>query len=112
MTPGSTVGSSFMPRLVTGGIPDAATSSFFVMPGTTVRICAPALNPSLRFHSCGSTGLPATLRGIARTLRSRRRPVADDGSYFVNQSFGDGRGDCAPVIGGPAAGVGGGAPGR
>ena len=47
-----------MPRSVTGGSPDGTRSSFFVIPGTTVRICAPALNPSLRFHSCGSIGLP------------------------------------------------------
>ena len=84
-----------MARFVTGGSPDGTRSAFFVMPGTTVRICAPALKPSLRFHSCGSIGFPAALRGMASTLRSSRRPVALEASGLVNQSLGYGSMHCA-----------------
>ena len=38
-------------------------------PGTLVAIFCPGLKPSLRFHSSGRIGLPATLRGIARGFR-------------------------------------------
>jgi hypothetical protein len=39
-------------------------------------ISDPGEKPSLRFHSVGSIGLPAPLRGIARMLKLIRLPVA------------------------------------
>ena len=44
-------------------------------PGTNVRTSEPGEKPSLRFHSVGSIGLPAWLRGIASGERSTRLPV-------------------------------------
>ena len=51
---------------------------------------APGENPSLRFHSVGSTGAPATLRGVASGEMSTRRPVGVVASRAVNWSLGNG----------------------
>ena len=52
-------------------------------PGTLVVIFWPGLKPSLRFHSSGRIGLPATLRGMSVSCRLRRRPVSVVGSAVV-----------------------------
>ena len=46
------------------------------IPATWVTICEPGLNPSSRFQSLGSIGVPAALRGVASGLTFRRIPVA------------------------------------
>ena len=57
----------------------------------------PGENPSLRFHSVGSIGLPsppsvtsAPVRGIAARLKLTLRPVSVFGSAIVKKSFGKG----------------------
>ena len=52
-------------------------------PGTKVKISDPGENPSLRFHSVGSIGLPTMLRGISGSSKSMRFPVAVVGSGRV-----------------------------
>ena len=46
------------------------------IPATWVTIWEPGLNPSSRFQSLGSIGVPAALRGVASGLTFRRIPVA------------------------------------
>ena len=55
------------------------------------RISWPGENPSLRFHSVGSSGLPATFFGIESRFMFTRRPVGVVASATVNQSFGNGK---------------------
>src|SRR6476661_3949885 len=69
------------------------------MPGTFVTIIEPGEKPSARFQSVGSIGLPATLRGIARTLKSTRLPVVVDASATVKKSLGNGSMQAAGSIG-------------
>ena len=64
-------GASERPMSVTGAIPLAAASR----PGTRTRIGEPGLNPSCRFHSVGSIGVPCTLAGIAAAANRTRFPV-------------------------------------
>ncbi|WP_203885605.1 hypothetical protein [Planotetraspora kaengkrachanensis] len=52
-------------------------------PGTLVRIGVPGLKPSLRFHSVGSIGVPATFCGIISGEKAIRRPVSVDRSATV-----------------------------
>src|SRR5438105_3341494 len=59
-------------------------------PGTWVSAIEPGEKPSLRFHSVGSIGTPATLRGIPAMGRCTRRPVSVVGSGTVKTSFGNG----------------------
>src|SRR5687768_9649220 len=61
------------------------------IPGTCVRTIDPGENPSLRFHSVGSIGTPATLRGMPVSGRLMRRPVSVVGSATVKWSLGNGR---------------------
>jgi hypothetical protein len=67
--------------------PMSAADAAFVFvrstPGTSVRIGVPGLKPSLRFHSAGSMGVPATFRGIAPGEKATRLPVAVDRSATV-----------------------------
>ena len=53
------------------------------MPGTAAIIIEPGEKPSLRFHSAGSIGTPATLRGIISGVKFTRRPVGVDRSRTV-----------------------------
>ncbi len=71
---------------VWGGSPDAAGST----PGTTTMPIDEGENPSLRFHSAGSTATPCALTGMPAAGRSRRRPVGRAGSAVVNRSLGQG----------------------
>ena len=59
-------------------------------PGTFVSIALPGLNPSARFMSAGSIGLPLLLRGMADFVRRRRSPVSVLLSRFVKRLFGHG----------------------
>ena len=75
-------------------------------PGTSVRTGEPGENPSLRFHSVGSTGLPsppsvtsAPLRGIAAGLKLTLRPVSVVASATVKKSLGNGSRHAAGSIG-------------
>jgi hypothetical protein len=81
--------SSSPPRPVSGSgsRPNVTVRS---RPGTTASAIDPGENPSLRFHSVGSTDLPAMLRGMARGCRSTRRPVGVVGSMAVKWSLGNG----------------------
>src|SRR5206468_2697068 len=65
-------------------------------PGTLVVISEPGLNPSVVFQSVGSIGLPATLTGIARTLKWTRLPVTVVSSGTVKSSLGNG---CRQTLG-------------
>jgi hypothetical protein len=67
------------PMSVMGAAPVRARS----MPGTDASSIEPGENPSLRFHSAGSIGVPATLRGICSGARLTRRPVGVDRSRTV-----------------------------
>jgi hypothetical protein len=94
----STIGassSSDLPISVIG----AAPVRFRSTPGTLVRIGVPGLKPSLRFHSVGSIGVPATFRGIIAGERATRRPVPLDRSATVKWSFGNGSRQAAGSIG-------------
>src|SRR3954454_1803411 len=71
---------------VIGTAPVFARSS----PGTYVTISEPGENPSARFQSVGSIGLPATLRGIEVRSNATRRPVGVERSGFVKKSLGNG----------------------
>src|SRR4051794_12167398 len=71
---------------VIGTAPVFARSS----PGTYVTISEPGENPSARFQSVGSIGLPATLRGIELRSNAIRRPVGVERSGFVKKSLGNG----------------------
>ncbi len=64
---------------VSGAAPVRARSR----PGTTVRMADPGLKPSLRFHSVGSIGTPAALRGIESGENCTRRSVSVERSGTV-----------------------------
>ena len=69
-----------------GGSPDRFGST----PAALTMIGVPGLNPSLRFHSVTSRGLPATL-GITPDGRATRRPEIARSSATVNRFDGNGR---------------------
>jgi hypothetical protein len=73
------VARSDRPMSVSGAAPVRSRSR----PGTAVRMVDPGLNPSLRFHSVGSIGVPAAFCGIARGLRFTRLPVSVELSRTV-----------------------------
>ena len=68
---------------VIGTAPVFWNASGVSRPGTLVTIFWPGLKPSLRFHSSGRIGLPATLRGMSISWRLSRRPVSVVGSATV-----------------------------
>ena len=74
------------PMSVTGASPDLPGST----PGTCTISDDPGENPSRRFHGAGCVGTPAADVGSTADVNATRRPVGDDASARVNQSFGNG----------------------
>ena len=70
-------------RFVSGGSLLRRTAAGVSSPGTFTSIALPGLNPSARFMSLGSIGLPFLLRGIADFVSASRRPVSVLLSRFV-----------------------------